>query len=178
MKWGLGTRDSGLGRTMLILLCWGGLLACSPKVPRPSKSFLPDNNEAPGWVKTSETRTFAADELWKYLDGDAEKYLRAGVQKTLTSDYRYREKIEATADIHAMRSSEGARKVFESEVSLGSQPLAIGDAGRISKGTLAFREGPFFVRLVAYQDAPEANEALIVLARAIEKRLALSKPVS
>ncbi len=176
MKTGLETRNSGLGRTMLILLWSGALLACSTKAQRSSDVFFVASNEAPGWVKTSETRTFAAEELWKYIDGDAEKYVRAGVQKTLTSDYRYKEKIEATADVHVMRTSEGARNVFESEASLGSQPLAIGDAGRISKGTLAFREGPCFVRLVAYQDAPEVGEALAALARAIEKRLNSPKP--
>ena len=176
MKTGLEPRDSGLGRTMLILLWSGALLACSPKGQRSSEAFFPDTNEAPGWVKTSETRTFVADQLWKYIDGDAEKYVRAGVQRTLTSDYRYKAKIEATADIHVMQTSEGARRVFESESSLGSQPLAIGDAGRISKGTLTFRKGPYFVRLVAYQDAPEVSEALTALARAMEKRLAPSKP--
>ncbi len=75
-----------------------------------------------------------------------------------------------------MRTSEGARSIFESEPALRSQPLALGDAGRISKGTLAFRDGPYLVRLVAYQDAPEAGDALTALARAIEKRLAPSKP--
>ncbi len=172
----LGAGDWGLGKRTLLLIAASVLLACSPKGQRSSEAFFPDNNEAPGWVKSSETRTFAADELWKYIDGDAEKYVRAGVQKTLTSDYRYKEKIEVTADIHVMRTPEGAQKIFESEPALRSQPLALGDAGRISKGTLAFREGPYLVRLVAYQDAPEAGDALTALARAIEKRLAPSKP--
>ncbi len=176
MKWGRGAGGWGLGKRALLLFTASAMVTCSPRTQPNSESLFPASNEAPGWVKTSETRIFAADQLWKYLDGDAEKYVRAGVQKTLTSDYRYKEKIEATADIHLMRSSDGARNIFESEPSLGSKPLALGDAGRISKGTLAFREGPFFVRLVAYQDAPEANEALLVLARAIDKRLAPSKP--
>ncbi len=171
MKWGLEIRNSGIARIILVLLASSVLLACNPKVQRSSDTIFPESHEAFGWMKTSETRTFAADELWKYLDGDAERFVRAGVQKTLTTDYRYKEKIEATADLHVMATAAGARQVFESESSQGSQALALGDAGRISKGALAFRKGPYFIRLVAYQDAPEVSEALTVLARAIEKRL-------
>ncbi len=174
MKTGLETQDSGFGKSIILLLSSCALLACSPKAQRNPDTFFPSSNEAPGWVKTSETRTFAADELWKYIDGDAERYLRAGVEKTLTSDYRYKEKLEATADIHVMRTPEGARQIFEIEPSLNIQPLSLGDAGRISKGALTFREGPYFVRLVAYQDAPEVAEPLTALARGIEKRLAQS----
>jgi hypothetical protein len=36
-----------------------------------------------------------------------------------------------------------------------------------------FRNGPFFVRLVAYQDESETAEALRGLAQAIERRLVL-----
>jgi hypothetical protein len=171
MKMVLGARCWGLGRRMLVFLAAGLLLSCSSKTSLSPETFFPEGSKAPGWVKTSETRTFAADKLWEYIDGDADRYVRAGVKQTLTSDYRYQEKIEATADIYIMATAEGARKIFESESSQGSQPLAVGDAGRISKGTLVFRQDPYLVRIVAYQDAPGVNEALTALARAIAKRL-------
>jgi hypothetical protein len=125
----------------------------------------------PGWSKAGETRTFQAGNLWEYIDGDAERYLQAGVEKTLTADYRFREKIEAVADVHLMKTTEGARKIFESEASAESQRTVLGDDARLSKGTLTFRKGSYFVRLVAYQEDPEVGKALLDLGRAIEKRL-------
>jgi hypothetical protein len=70
-----------------------------------------------------------------------------------------------------MRSPEGARKIFDAESSVGSQPIRLGDAARIAKGSLTFRKGPFFVRIVAYQEAPKVEEALNSLGRSIERRL-------
>ena len=54
-------------------------------------SWLPESGDAPGWTKAGETHVFEAADLWQYVDGDAERYLRAGVRRTLTAKYRYPE---------------------------------------------------------------------------------------
>jgi hypothetical protein len=133
---------------------------------------LPATGDAPGWTKSSETRQFAAAELWRYVDGDAERYLSAGVRYTLTSTYRYRDGVDAVADVHRMDSSASAAPFLESEPSAGSRPVALGDAGRSYGQSVTFRKGPFFVRLVAYQQTAETETALIALARVIAERLA------
>jgi hypothetical protein len=136
-----------------------------------SAGFFPATNEVLGWATVGQTRTFQADHLWEYIDGDAEKYLQAGVKKTLTTDYRYKEKIDAVADVYVMTAPEGARKIFEGESSVGSQPVELGDGARLAKGALSFRKGPYFVRLVAYEDAPDLGNALVELGEAIEMKL-------
>ena len=50
--------------------------------------------------------------------------------------------------------------------------MALGDAGRSYGQSLTFRRGAFFVRLVAYQDTPRTEAALVSLAQGIEARLA------
>lgn len=59
------------------------------------------------------------------------------------------------ADIYVMKAAAGARKIFESEPEAGSQPLALGEAGRLYGASLTFRKGSHFVRLVAYQPDPQ-----------------------
>ena len=147
--------------------------ACAPSSSRQPAGFFPATNEVPGWSKTGETRTFEASRLWEYIDGDADKYIQAGVQKTLTADYRYREKIEAVADVYVMARDEGARKIFDSESSVGSKPIQIGDAARLSRASLTFHKGPYYVRLVAYEEAPEVADGLVALGRAIDNRLGI-----
>jgi hypothetical protein len=156
--------------TALVLILSIMTAGCHARLAPKTATFFPESNEAPGWTK-GETRTFEAGSLWEYIDGDAERYLQAGVQKTLTSDYRYREKIEAAADVYVMTDPEGARKIFDSESAAGSHPVNLGDAGHSAKGSVTFRKGSFFVRIVAYQDSPEVGEALETLGRAIERRL-------
>ena len=56
---------------------------------------FPASGAVAGWQKTGETRTFAAKDLWQYIDGDAEQYIAAGVVSTSTSDYKYEGQLEA-----------------------------------------------------------------------------------
>ena len=139
--------------------------------PARAMSWLPESGDVPGWTKTGETRTFEAADLWKYIDGDAERYLRAGVRRTLTASYRSGD-LEAVADVHLMEMPEGARAVFESEPAAGSRPVALGEGGRSYGQSVEFRKGPFLVRLVAYQDTARTEPELIRLGRAIAARLA------
>jgi hypothetical protein len=159
---------------MLAILAISAAQACAPKSTPTPAGFFPATGEVPGWTRTGETRTFEASRLWEYIDGDAEKYLQAGVEKTLTTDYRYRDKVEAVTDVYVMAASEGARKIFDSESSVGSKPVRIGPSadGRLSRASLTFHKGPYFVRVVAYEEVPEVGDALMALGRAIEKRLA------
>ena len=47
---------------------------------------FPASNEALGWMKTSDIRSFEAADLWKYVDGEAENSLR--VHDTFWFSYR------------------------------------------------------------------------------------------
>ena len=134
-------------------------------------SLFPESGDVEGWTKVRETRTFKAEDLWQYIDGDNQKYLQAGVEKTLTSDYRYRGKTDAVVDVYVMGSAEGARKVFESESGVGSIQVAVGDAGRLYAASATFHRGRNFVRLTAYENAPEIGNALIALGKAVDSRL-------
>jgi ferredoxin len=136
--------------------------------PKATVSFFPESSQAAGWSKSSATRTFEADQLWRYIDGGAEKYIQAGVVRTLTASYRYQDRIDAVADVYVMKSAQGATAIFESEPAAGSRPVALGEAARLYKGSLTFRARTCFVRLVAMSECPP--EALLALARGIARR--------
>jgi polyferredoxin len=138
---------------------------------RQTADWLPATGAAAGWKKTGETRRFEAADLWQYVDGDAERYVRAGVLRALTANYRYGNGLEAAADIYLMESPAGSASIFEAEPSVGSRRVEVGDAGRGYGQSVTFRRAACFVRLVAYQDMPETESALLLLARAIDARL-------
>jgi hypothetical protein len=146
-------------------------LSCTSKTGSRPATFFPESGEVPGWSKTGTTRTFTADNLWEYIDGDADKYAQAGVEKTLTADYRY-QNTEAVADVYVMSQPEGAQKVFNSQLATGSQAVQLGDEARLYTGSLTFRKGRYFVRLTAFQEAPDVGKALVELGRGIEEKLA------
>ena len=155
----------------MIFVLAGLLLSCRSQAPANSVDFFPASGSVPGWMKEGATRTYDPSHLWEYIDGDADRYVHAGVVKTLTSDYRFNRVTDASVDVYVMGDAAGARKIYDSESAAGSQPLAVGDAGRYAKGSLTFRQGPYFVRLVAYEDSPPVATALNALARALSDEL-------
>jgi hypothetical protein len=159
----------------MILILAGLFVSCRSHAPSGATDFFPASNAVPGWAKFGETRTFEASHLWEYIDGDADKYVQAGVVKTLTNDYRFNDKADATVDIYVMAKTEGAKQIYDSQASPETQPVAVGDAARYAKGSLTFRQGPYFVRLVTYADSPEMTPALIALATAVSDRLATAE---
>lgn len=171
--WRLGVRMFCLS---LVITLPGLLAGCRSRKPAAPVEFFSDSISAPGWVKSGAARTFEASHLWEYVDGDADKYLQAGVVKTLTCDYKFNGKTDATVDVYVMDNASGARKIYDGESSEGSQPLSIGDASRYAKGSLTFRQGPYFVRLVAYEDSPEITTAMTALAFAVSNHLNQAGP--
>jgi hypothetical protein len=131
---------------------------------------FPASGAVTGWDKTGDTRTFAAKDLWQYIDGDAEQYISAGVVTTSTSDYKYQGQLEATVDVHTMRDAAGARKILETGTS-DAKPIQLGDAGVTYAQSVIFRKGAKLVRIVAYESTPDTPQALLALAHGVEAKL-------
>jgi hypothetical protein len=131
---------------------------------------FPATGAVAGWEKTSETRVFAAKDLYQYIDGDAEQYISAGVVSTSTSDYKYQGQLEATVDVHTMASADGARKILETGTK-DAKPVQLGDAGVAYAQSIIFRKGTLLVRIVAFESTPDTQQALLALARGVEAKL-------
>ncbi len=157
---------------LLMSLCLALLAAgaCNRR-PESQSSAFPASNEIAGWERTGEIRTFQAADLWKYIDGEAERYLKAGVQTASTADYRFHGKFDAVVDIYTMGTVAGVNKLFESEPASGAKLVQLGDGARLYSESLVFRKGPYLVRITAYEDTAEMQPALLSLGRGVEKRL-------
>jgi hypothetical protein len=132
---------------------------------------FPPSGAVAGWEKTSETRAFAAKDLWQYIDGDAEQYLKAGVVSASTSDYKYQNQLDAVVDVYTMGDAAGARKILESGGSSGAKNVPVGDAGLAYEQSVTFRKGSYLVRIVAYESTPGTQDALLALAHGVEAKL-------
>ena len=140
---------------------------CKKKASNP----FPASNAIAGWQKTSDTRVFAAKDLWQYIDGDAEQYVSAGVVSTSTSDYKYQGKLEATVDVYTMGDAAGARKILETGKTSEAKAVQVGDAGIAYAQSIIFRKGTALVRIVAYESTPDTPRALLALAHGVEAKL-------
>jgi len=132
---------------------------------------FPASGAISGWQKSSDTRVFAAKDLWQYIDGDAEQYIAAGVVSTSTSDYKYQGQLEAVVDVYTMGDSSGSRKILETGQTKDAKSVQLGDAGLALAQSVTFRKGPYLVRIVAYESTPDAPQALLALAHGVEAKL-------
>ena len=132
---------------------------------------FPASGAVAGWQKTSDTRVFDAKNLWKYIDGDAEQYIAAGVISTSTSDYKYQGQLEAVVDVHTMSDAVGARKILETGQTSDAKSVQLGNAGLAYAQSVIFRKGPYLVRIVAYESTPDGEQALMALAHGVEAKL-------
>lgn len=132
---------------------------------------FPASGEIAGWQKTGDTRTFKANELWQYIDGDSEQYVKAGVVSTATADYNYQARLEAVVDVHTMGNADGARKILDRAQAGDARAVQIGDGGVAYSQSVTFRKGVYLVRIVAYQSYGDGPQALVNLAHGIEAKL-------
>lgn len=132
---------------------------------------FPASGSVSGWDKSSDTRTFAAKDLWQYIDGDAEQYISAGVVTTSTSDYKYKGQLEAVVDVYTMGDSAGASKILQTGQTKDAKSVQLGEAAIAFDQSVTFRKGPYLVRIVAYQSTPDGAQALQALAHGVEAKL-------
>lgn len=164
----MGAKDIFLNASILIMLAMLLFSGCNR---RSADAIFPASNEVAGWAKTGDTRTFEAADLWKYIDGEAERYLKAGAQRVFTADYQFQNKIDAVVDIYAMEAGEGAAKILDFEPMGDAKEVRLGDSARLYGQSLVFRKGQYLVRIVAYQGSAEVPQALLELGRTIDRRL-------
>ena len=157
--------------TLVIALALSSLFdACQQRASIPA-NFFPESSATKNWTKSPEVRTFRPAQLSEYIDGDAEKYLKAGVKSTSTADYKFKDQIEVVVDVYTMSSPEGAKTVFESEPAMDAQSPTLGDGARLYSQSLIFRKGPYLVRMVAYRESPQLPSALLDLGHALASKL-------
>src|ERR1700738_1982130 len=135
-----------LAAAAMLLVVAAACAGCKKTAVEP----FPPTRAVAGGVKTGETRTFAAKDLYQYIDGDAEQYITAGVVTTSTADYKYQGGLEATVDVHTMGDASGAGKIFTKNVSADDESVALGDAAVAHAQSVVFRKGRYLGRIVAY----------------------------
>lgn len=168
----LGIFSSPAYALSLFFLCSLLLSACGTKSPAASPNALFPASVAPDWSRTDEVRTYPPAKLYEYIDGDAEKYLRAQVQSTSTTDFKFQNKFDAVVDIYSFTDPSGAKAIFDSEPSANASTPPLGDSARLFEQSLVYRKGRYLVRIVAYQTSPQLQQGLLALGKSIEPRLA------
>ena len=118
--------------------------------------------------KGGEAVRFYSSDLYRYMDGGADIYLKYGLVAMAHREYKGAG-LDMTVDVFDMGSPLQAFGIYSSERSPEYHFIPIGAEGYSSESTLNFVQGRYYVRLSAFGDG--AATALDSFARVISRSI-------
>jgi hypothetical protein len=132
------------------------------------RRLLPAVTGEDGWRMATEPDFFDSENLWEYIDGQAEMYLDYGFQQVVTVDYISPDGTRSLAvEIYLMESPTHAFGLYAAERSPGESFIEIGVQGYIGENILNFWKGSYYVKLTSFEVVPDLEETLMTLAGVI-----------
>ena len=139
-------------------------------------SFLPASGFSPGWALEGPIKKFTGEDLFEYINGEAELYLQFGF-KVLTSGLYLKDKNEnlgMTADVYEMGSELEAFGIYANYRKPEAEPIKTGSEGFVGPSQLMYYQGRYFVQLNASGAAAEDQAVSRTLAGLISRNLPAS----
>ena len=123
----------------------------------------------PGWRQEGALRHFTADNLYEYMDGNAESYLTYGFTQMQGVTCKSGENT-LVVDISEMVDADSAYGIFSSNRDPGHPIEKIGMGGQVMPRRGTFAKGNYYVEISATPDI-DHTAALTAFITAMEKRL-------
>jgi hypothetical protein len=146
-------------RTIPTLTCAAALVAAQ----------VPDCKLVPGWSQSGPARTYAADNLFEYMDGNAEGYLIYGFEKMQGVTCKKGE-VSFVLDISDMGDADSAYGMFTSNRDPRQPSDRIGMGGQIVPRRMIFAKGRYYVEIAANPEG-DHTAALREWTTALEKSI-------
>ena len=121
----------------------------------------------PGWTQSGPARTYTADNLFEYMDGNSEGYIRYHFQEMRGVTCRQGD-TTFVIDISDMEDSDFAYGLFTANRDLRVPEHRVGMGGQIVPRRLIFAKGKYYVEIAADPEG-DHTAALRVWAAALEK---------
>jgi hypothetical protein len=115
------------------------------------KRVLPASGFSPGWALEGPIKKYTGEDLFEYINGEAELYVQFGF-KILTNGLYLKEgndKLGMAADVYEMGSDLEAFGIYANYRKPGAEPGKAGTEGFVSPSQLMFYQGRYFVQLNA-----------------------------
>ncbi|MDZ7725760.1 MAG: DUF6599 family protein [candidate division KSB1 bacterium] len=135
-------------RFLFLLLCVGTTVFAGDS---DIVSFLPDADFSPGWSYDFEPEVYGPDNLFEYINGEAELYKDYEFNIMATASYMLDSNpaLSFTVDVYDMGTALNAFGVYSSYRKPNLRFADIGTQATLSEMTIRFYKGKYFVQLNA-----------------------------
>src|ERR1039458_4965844 len=132
---------------MLKTICGFGLLACglaaaADTAPVPSCTLVP------GWTQKGEARSYVGDNLFEYMDGNAEGYLIYGFQ-SMQGVSCAKGEVTLVIDISDFGEADSSSGMVSANRDLRVPSANLGMGGQIVPRRAIFAKGQYYVEIAA-----------------------------
>jgi hypothetical protein len=154
----------------LVPLVTAGPIAAAGEGEKP---VLPPSGFSPGWILEGPIKSYTEDDLFEYVNGEAELYLQYGFKDLVSGFYlnAKNEKQGLSADVYRMASPLEAFGIYSRYRGMGARIVEIGQEGFVSAAQLMFCQGRYFVQLNASGTTNLNAGVFLALARVISANL-------
>jgi len=132
---------------MLKTICGLGLLACGLAVAADTAP-VPSCTLAPGWTQRGEARSYVGDNLFEYMDGNAEGYLIYGFQ-SMHGVSCAKGPVTLVIDISDFGEADSSYGMFTANRDPREPMAKLGAGGQIVPRRAMFAKGQYYVEIAA-----------------------------
>ena len=152
--------------------CGGGEPTQHDSSPAEVSGFqLPADGELPGWSRVTEPEYYVADNLWDYINGQADFFIDYGFERVDAAEYRNDQASSSVVlEAYRMGSSREAFGIFAAERTSEDRPLEIGSGAYLGANVLGFWQGEHYVKLTTFDEGPAIEQMLTDMAEEISSR--------
>ncbi|HTY35877.1 MAG TPA: DUF6599 family protein [Bacteroidota bacterium] len=129
----------------------------------------------PGWKLAVDSAVYIPNNLWDVIDGAADLFLEYNFVDLHIGRYQHDGGIEIKVELYHHKTTNDAFGMYSQERYPDYHFLEIGTQGYSDKGVLNFLCGEFYVKISTVQSSKDAQDALMQIARAVEKQIGRPK---
>jgi hypothetical protein len=127
--------------------------------------------EMAGWKQSDEIQTFSRANLYDYINGGADLYLKYDFQELKVAEYQNDRKASVTIEVYRHRTPVHAFGIYSQERLDNADYMEVGTQGYGEKGVLNFLAGDCYVKMSSVDAGPGEREVLFAFAKRLVENL-------
>jgi len=113
---------------------------------------------------------YTADNLYDYIDGNAEVYRSLGVKEVFAYRWSRPKEADIIVDIFDMGDSNGAYGAYHNDIR-DQKEIGIGAESEYMNNSLAFWKSKYFICITGMGDSHELNQTILELGKCIDRQI-------
>jgi hypothetical protein len=124
-----------------------------------------------GWKQSGDIQIYSRANLYDYIDGAADLYLKYDFQELKVADYQNDQKASVTIEVYRHKTPVQAFGIYSQERLGNANYLEVGAQGYSEKGVLNFLAGDHYVKMNSVDAGPDDQAVLLAFAKKLVENL-------